>query len=196
MSTSPDPLTVLVVDSHGQGGARGAAELLIHAGHTVHHCHEAAHASFPCNALTPVGCPLDRHDVDVAVVVREHPLPRPTFLEHGATCALRHGVPLVVTGRTVLSPYDPWASGTTDDGDELTEVCHQAASPTLTSAATTAAADVLARHGLQTPSVTAIATSRSRSSARIGSIVESPDWPRYGSPPPCVLRRHTHPPST
>ena len=120
-------LRILVMDSHGEGGARDAGEALGQAGHETLACYGSRPPSFPCNALRSVGCPVDHNDVDVAVVVREHPFPKPTRLEAGVICALRQGIPLVVVGRTALSPYDRWASRTVDGYDDLVSACEEVA---------------------------------------------------------------------
>jgi len=48
--------------------------------------------------------------VAIAVDVRQQPWPQPTAREAGVRCALRAGVPVVVTGRTLRHPFEGWAS--------------------------------------------------------------------------------------
>ena len=151
-------MKVLVLDSDGEGGGRRASASLEAAGHEVHRCHEAGAPVFPCNGLAgATACPLDGV-VDVAVVVREHPWPRPTAREDGVTCALRHSVPLVVSGRTALDPYDGWATEAIDGTDGLVEACERAANAPLRrhgAAAVELVTEVLERHGLSAEGVTA-----------------------------------------
>ena len=151
-------MKVLVLDSDGEGGGREATATLVAAGHEVHRCHERGAPAFPCNGLTGAGvCPLDRV-IDVAVVVREHPWPRPTALEDGVTCALRHSVPLVVSGRTALDPFDGWAAEEIEGTRDIVEACERAAAAPLPrhgEAAAAMAADVLDHPGLPTDGLTA-----------------------------------------
>ena len=151
-------MKILVLDSDGEGGGRKAAATLTAAGHEVHRCHEDGTPAFPCNGLGgEAPCPLDGV-IDVAVVVREHPWPRPTAREDGVTCALRHAVPLVVAGRTALDPFNGWATETTEGADGLAEACERAAQSSLprhVEAAAAMAAEVIERHGLPTDGLAA-----------------------------------------
>ena len=146
-------MKILVLDSDGEGGGREAAVTLQAAGHEVHRCHEPGAPAFPCNGLAgTAACPLDGV-VDVAVVVREHPWPRPTALEDGVSCALRHAVPLVVSGRTALDPFDGFATEAIEGTRGLVEACERAVAAPLPrhgEVASEMAAEVLARHGLDT----------------------------------------------
>ena len=118
---------VLVLESDARAAERAIA-LLAGAGHEVVRCHEPGLPAFPCNALMPDGgCPIERGGVDVAVVVRSHPWPRPSTLEDGAVCAIRRGVPLVVAGRTILDPYERWASVVTNGVDDVVDAVERAA---------------------------------------------------------------------
>jgi hypothetical protein len=86
---------VLLVE--GEAGAAAAAHHELRAaGHRVVGC-EAGDASAPCRGFEPVGlCPLDAHDVDVAVVGRTGgPL---AASERGALCAARRRIPVVIAG--------------------------------------------------------------------------------------------------
>ena len=96
-----------------------AIDLLQQAGHDVVRCHDRDLGAFPCNALVPGGaCAVEDDTLDVALVVRSHPWPRPTPLEDGVSCALRHHLPVVVAGRTILNPYEPWCSAVFDGVDD------------------------------------------------------------------------------
>lgn len=107
-------LDVMLIESH-QGAAAAAVRALEAAGHHVHRCTDGSAPAFPCYGITdPAQCPLARH-VDVALVVRRQVSPRPTASEHGTTCALRAGVPLVEAGPTALDPYEPWLSARVDE---------------------------------------------------------------------------------
>jgi hypothetical protein len=103
-----------------------AERALVDAGHTVVRCHEPGAATFPCVGMEhPGSCPLDSPTgVDVAVVYRAHPHPRPTTSEDGVSCALRRQIPVVVAGTSALSPYSDWQAAAVD-GADLVEVCEQ-----------------------------------------------------------------------
>ena len=111
-------LDVMLLESD-PGAADDAAEALTAAGHRVHRCHEIGLAAFPCNGtLDPKRCPL-MGSVDVALLVRRHPYPRPTPLEDGVSCAIRAGVPVVADGPGVLDPFEPWEAGRVSGGDVI-----------------------------------------------------------------------------
>ena len=117
-------MKVLVLESD-PGAAATAVEQLEAAGHRVVRCHEPGTAAFPCAGLDVGGCPLDGEPVDVALTVRAHPHSRPTPLEDGVTCALRHKVPVVVSGRTLLDPFERYGAESADD--DVVEACEAAA---------------------------------------------------------------------
>lgn len=117
-------MKVLVLESD-PGAAAAAVEQLEAAGHRVVRCHEPGSTAFPCAGLEADGCPLDGEPVDVALTVRAHPHSRPTPLEDGVTCALRHKVPVVVSGRTLLDPFERY--GAASAGDDVVEACVAAA---------------------------------------------------------------------
>ena len=107
------PLDVLIIESH-RGVAASAVDGLEGAGHQVHRCHDDDSHGFPCRGvIDPAGCPLARH-MDVALLVRRRVTPRPTALEHGATCAIRADVPVVEDGPATLDPYEPWVAARVD----------------------------------------------------------------------------------
>lgn len=143
-------LDVLVLESE-PGAADLAIDDLVAAGHRVHRCHDRGEPAFPCSALAdPDACPLEQAPIDVAVTVRAHPRSSPSPYEDGVTCAIRRHVPLVVAGRTVLHPFEPFAAATTDL-EHLVEAVEDVAAddlPAHTEAARQAVALVLDHHGL------------------------------------------------
>jgi hypothetical protein len=105
---------------------RQAAEELGDAGRVVHRCHDSAESPFPCNALVPgVGCPLDRHSVDVVLDVRARPHQDPSLGEMGAICGLRAELPLVVAGLSGAMKLAPWATQVPAEGN-MVESCDEA----------------------------------------------------------------------
>ncbi len=126
-----ETLRVLVVE-----GDRGAAECvqedLAAAGHEVVRCHEPGAPAFPCNALShDRQCPLEASVVDVALDVRRRPRSQPAPQEDGAVCALRHKIPLVVAGPTVLNPYDEYATEVVSATGDVVGACERAATAPL-----------------------------------------------------------------
>ncbi len=116
-------MKVLLVEGAPGVGASAQAELRA-AGHLVVGC-DPAEPSAPCRGLEAVGdCPLDRGDVDVAVVSRAGE--ELTLSERGALCAARHRIPVVVTGnpRHAIS----FGPGTHTAGGDLVAACTKAAS--------------------------------------------------------------------
>lgn len=108
---------MLVIESR-RGAGREADDALAAAGHRIHRCYEDGADRFPCRGLRePGACPLDHH-VDVALLVRSRPDPRPTPHESAVTCALRAQVPLVEVGDHPLDPYDPWIAARIGDGHD------------------------------------------------------------------------------
>lgn len=103
-------MKVLVVEGR-QGAATRAVQALHEAGHEVEACVEAGASSFPCRGMHDGGaCPLDGESVDVALLVRHSTDgDGPTAEEEGIRCALRHQVPIAITGE-VGTPYDEWAA--------------------------------------------------------------------------------------
>ncbi len=113
-------MDVLLIESHPGLGRRAEAELEL-AGHRVLRCTDddarldaapstpAGHA--PCVGLRPGGaCPLDGDRVEAAVLVRVGPELRTG--EHGAICAARHRIPVVVSGEVSGAPLPPVAEAT------------------------------------------------------------------------------------
>jgi hypothetical protein len=115
------PLDVLVVESH-QRIAYEAEATLLAAGHRAHRCHGRDDLGFPCRAITdPGSCPIDA-GIDVALLVRQHVMPRPTPLEVGVNCAIRAGIPIVEKGPAALDPYDRWLTLRSDGEDIVGDV--------------------------------------------------------------------------
>lgn len=112
-------LLVVETDPHAGDTVRASLEA---AGHQVVSCFAPGAGSFPCNALTEAGCPVD-DSLDGVVVVRARPWPRPTPLERGVICALRVGVPLVVAGNRALDPWTPWATAGLDGTEGVVAAC-------------------------------------------------------------------------
>jgi hypothetical protein len=110
-------MRVLVLESDPHT-AHGAIVELQAAGHKVLRCHEPDMPAFPCNALFDGGsCPLDQEPVDVVLDHRAHVSSRPTPYEDGISCALRRHIPLVTSGMSVFSPFEPWTvTHVGDDG--------------------------------------------------------------------------------
>ena len=107
-------LDVLLIERRPGAGTDQAAALAA-AGHRVHRCYadptEPRNPDAPlahlCVAVTDGTCPLDR-GIDVALVARNGIAIRPTADEHGVTCAIRAGVPVVEDGSDLFDPYGPW----------------------------------------------------------------------------------------
>lgn len=118
-------MRVMVVEAD-RGDANRAVQKLEAARHEVLRCHEQGLGPFPCNGLMdPATCPL-AVGVDVALTVRRVPWRTPTPSEDGAICAVRAGVPLVVTGTTQVNPFAPWAEAAVEEMDVVAG-CEQAA---------------------------------------------------------------------
>ena len=115
-------MKVLLVE--GEVGAAAAAQRELRAaGHQVVGC-EADDPSAPCRGLEPTGeCPLDAHDIDVAVVGRVGGPLKPS--ERGALCAARHRIPVVIAGdgRNAIS----FGPGTHVARNDLVGACERAA---------------------------------------------------------------------
>lgn len=99
-------MDVLLIES-SPGLGRRSTERLEAAGHRVFRCVDEVPADAPvdgdgspvppCRGLYEGGvCPIDETALDVAVVVRVGPDLR--VGEHGAICAARHRIPIVVAG--------------------------------------------------------------------------------------------------
>jgi hypothetical protein len=102
-------LSVLVVGTDDWAIEQSAAALQA-AGHEPLRCHEPGAKAIPCNALLPGRrSPLDL-GVDAVVTSRARPVSAPTLTETGVTCALRAGVPLVVSGISDRGPFKDLAA--------------------------------------------------------------------------------------
>jgi hypothetical protein len=156
-------MRVLLLETDRHAGD-GVARKLTGAGHQVLRCHETDLDAFPCNALCAGGsCPLEhRESVDVVVTFRAHAYPRPRPFEDGVSCALRHDVPLVVTGTTALNPFDRWTTEITPP-DDIVAACERALAtpnPTLSEAATRVVRSTLARNGVDPAGAEVVVTRR------------------------------------
>lgn len=115
-------MKVLVVEAQ-PGGADEAKATLLAAGHTVVDC-TTAEPHAPCRGLASVGvCPLDEHDVDVAVV--HHTGRDLAASERGALCAARARIPVVIDGDYRRSVS--FGPGTFVAGVDLVDACVAAA---------------------------------------------------------------------
>ncbi len=119
-------MDVLVLESD-PGAAVVAIAQLQAAGHRVERCHAPGARAFPCAALGRGRCPLDDGAIDVVLTVRGRSHPRPSPLEDGITCALRHRAPVVVAGRTSLNPFADHAAAVAGV-DDVVETCERTAS--------------------------------------------------------------------
>ena len=124
-------MDVLVLESD-PGAAELAVALLTAAGHRVSRCHEPGARAFPCVALDSGRCPLEADSIDVVLTVRGHANPRPSALEDGVVCALRHHTPVVVAGSTVFNPYEQF--GASVAGPDVVDACEEAAQAETASA--------------------------------------------------------------
>ena len=141
-------MNILVMESD-PGAARQAVEDLEAAGHRVHRCHEYRAPAFPCVGLASNTCPLERAAIDVVLAVRSHVQPRPSATEDGIACALRRRVPVVVTGQTLLNPFE--ALGAVPAEGDAVKACETvAAGPLLghSAVAQGVLVDLFRLHGL------------------------------------------------
>ena len=106
---------VLVTES-SPGAAHAAIGDLERAGHHVYRCHETGDPPFPCVGLASGDCPLTSASIDVVLTVRVRPQPQPSPIEDGVACAMRRRVPVVVSGQTLMNPFESLgAVAATDD---------------------------------------------------------------------------------
>ncbi len=141
-------MDVLVMESD-PGAAQSAVDDLEAAGHRVHWCHVPGGAPFPCAGLATDTCPLEREAIDVVLTVRRHVFPRPSTTEDGVVCALRRRIPVVVTGRTLLNPFEDFGA-VPAEGDPV-KACETVAAAPLSGhgeVASRVLADLFELHGL------------------------------------------------
>lgn len=125
-------MRVLLTEST-PGAADEPEKRLREAGYDISFCHPDHRADEDgCVVLRGIGhCPL-RTDADIALVVdaRAPDAPAlPTAREFGACCALRHHVPLVVTG-PAPADWFPWSEATaTCTAEEVAGVCERLVRP-------------------------------------------------------------------
>jgi hypothetical protein len=103
--------------------AKGPVDELTAAGHETVRC-DTPDGRAPCRGLAAGGeCPLDEH-ADVAVLVPELGT---RDVEHGAICAVRNRVPVVVFDPANAGTPDPSMSWTTAAGPDLLDECERIA---------------------------------------------------------------------
>ena len=113
------PLDILVIESH-PGAAVQAARQLEAAGHHVGRCHDSDCRGFPCRGVfDPQERPLSAVP-DVALLLRSRVDPRPTPLEHGVSCAIRAGFPLVEGGPRRAAGHSGQGGGYSSSASEPT----------------------------------------------------------------------------
>lgn len=159
-------MRILVTETHPEAAMR-AARQLIAAGHEVVRCRDETAPAFPCDGLTPGGCPVEA-GIDVALTVRTGPPEQPTQREDGAVCALRRHVPLVVASAEGPNPFADWATVCVDDGD-VVAACEAAAAADITALSEVALAEArrsLVLGGHEADEV-AVSTARSARSVKI-----------------------------
>lgn len=125
------------------GDAVAAAHVLGAAGHALRYCHPPDDPDAVCGAVADNGrCPLLVDEVDVVVDVRQRAIPF-TQREHGATCAVQHGTPLVVCGPVAGRPA-VWqrADAHCEDVTALPQACGEATKPSSPTARRAIAATV------------------------------------------------------
>lgn len=128
-------MRVLVLESDPHVSQSVVSELQA-AGHTVLRCHEPELPAFPCRALLdPGSCPLDDPaGTDVVLDHRAHVHVRPTPYEDGVACAVRRHLPLVASGLSMFSPFDPWTTRLVGD-EGVVAACEAAAAAPVQSLA-------------------------------------------------------------
>lgn len=118
-------MQVLLVESRS-GAGQTVENRLVDAGHRVVRCFDSDRA-VACRGASGDTCPIDEGEIDVALVVRDAEA-RPQLTEMGATCAIRHHLPVAEIGASPASPF----AGTIDqiDADPVT-VAEQAVAASL-----------------------------------------------------------------
>lgn len=130
--------------------ARTAASLLEARGHEIVTCGDGTERAVACAALRGDPCPLEAHNVDVALHVDREDAA--SLADEGVLCALRRFLPLVVATDDPASPGEPFGRWATSvcDLDELDATLAAAAAAPLRvhgAAAEQAANKVLASAG-------------------------------------------------
>jgi hypothetical protein len=172
-------MDILVTES-SYGAAQAAAEQLEAAGHRVHRCHDASSPAFPCAGLTGA-CPIDATPMDLVLTVRGHVRMTPSPTEDGVTCGFRHRIPVAVTGRTVMNPFEAFGAEAVDP-DDLVAACERVAQsrrPAHEEVATEVMREALAVGGFATePSEVAVQRIDGRLSVRVTVPDEVPERAR------------------
>lgn len=116
-------MKVLMLGAPGSEPTTAATGEFLAAGHVTVRC-DTPDGRSPCRGVVAGGdCPLDEH-VDVAVLV---PGPGAGDLAHGAICAVRDRVPLVVFDPEDVGVPEPIAPWTSAAGTDLLGHCERAA---------------------------------------------------------------------
>jgi hypothetical protein len=103
---------------------------------------------FPCAGLASGACPLETAPIDVVVTVRDHPRVQPSPIEDGVVCALRRRVPVVVSGQSLMNPFE--SLGAVAPAEDVVAACESVArGPQAghTNCAQSALAELLELHG-------------------------------------------------
>jgi hypothetical protein len=109
---------------HDSTPDQAVADTLVAAGHDVVRCWDPGQPGFPCKG-SHGACPLDG-SVEVAVVVHERLSNLLALGELGMICALRDGIPVVVTGRHAGSVFAERADAIASDTEDVPDACQRA----------------------------------------------------------------------
>jgi hypothetical protein len=109
---------------HDSTPDQAVADTLAAAGHEVVRCWAPGQPGFPCKGAYG-DCPLDG-SVEVAVVVHERPSSLLAVGELGVICALRDGVPVVVTGSHAGNVFADRADAIAADREDVPDACRRA----------------------------------------------------------------------
>lgn len=122
-----ESIKILIVGTPGWSSDE-AVRQLERAGHRAVRCQDPGDR-LPCRRLRGRHpCPLD-DSVDVALVLRERPHPALRPHEVGAVCALREGIPVVLTGRPILHPFEEAGVLVLDGDEDVVSACESVGQP-------------------------------------------------------------------
>jgi hypothetical protein len=169
-------MRVMVLESDRHAADEDIAALR-ETGHEVVRCHEDHMPAFPCNGLCDLDtCPLEGGEgIDLVLDHRTHPYPRPTSLEDGVSCAVRRHVPLVVSGASVLNPFESWTTAVKGAGDDIVATCAAAATAPLERLAEPARLEVRRRLAAEPDVAAASDVTVRRTRSRLNVTVSIPD---------------------
>ena len=115
-------MRILSIEDRPGAGA-GDVRPLVDAGHDIARCHAEGAPAFPCAGLLG-DCPIEEPaGIDVVVDSRSAPGDRTAADEAGASCALRRGIPVLVSGAD--NPFADWAT-VRRDGEPIVDACRRA----------------------------------------------------------------------